>query len=106
MLAELYSWRDLSETDYRKQKRETETALATLPSEDDKLILFALYRAGALSMLGMLAPTPHPGHLSLTSARGRPRVRGLGWSRTAAISWPLMTPGSLCEVRSASFAGR
>ncbi len=52
-LADLYAWGDLSEADYRKQKAEVEGALAALPGESDKVVLFDRHRR----VVGSLADT-------------------------------------------------
>jgi hypothetical protein len=49
-LATLFSWGDITEADYRKQKRETEAALAAIPEEPDQVVLFDQRRAVVQSL--------------------------------------------------------
>ena len=53
-LAELYSWDDLTEVDYRREKREVEARLAALP-DNDELALFERHRTIAASLSEAIA---------------------------------------------------
>ncbi len=54
-LADLYSWGDIEEAEYRKQRREVEAALAALPAPDDKLVHFDQRRALFASLADEMA---------------------------------------------------
>ncbi len=91
-LTELYSWGDLTEADYRKQKAEAETQLAALP-DNDKFVLFDRNRALAASLPDAVAAAPRgPTAGSGGAARGANRHRqpacragGLGASGAAVL---------------------
>jgi hypothetical protein len=55
-LAELYGWGDIEEADYRKRRREAESALAALPADDDKIVVFSRHRAEPSSRSGTSWP--------------------------------------------------
>ena len=49
-LADLYGWGDMEEVDYRRAKTEAEAALAALPTDSDRLVLFDEHRARVASL--------------------------------------------------------